>query len=321
MKIVLGPLMFTISLINYFIYSLFGYQSNLSYRIFRKTYIFTNGIFNDFVSFVLKSVNKAFTKSEINSLSSLIPSVLSETDSFTDSMNANGYYIFKSKVDNPILNTLSNELNAMPLISVKNGKNYDINKIDILPEGKSSRQKKDLLKSKSVLSFVFCKEFIYLAQTYLGSKPICNNFASWITKPSLDETMLNLGAQKFHFDMDKIKFIKFFIYLTDVDTKNGPHIYISSSHKKLPNSIKSDGRYDDKMISELYTKEEIVEIKGQRGTLIAVDTRGLHKGKPLEKNFRDIFQVEYSNSLFGRKYITQLEQVKKLNKIETAILK
>jgi hypothetical protein len=320
MKIVLGPLMFTISLINYCIYSLFGYQSNFSYRIFRKTYVFTNGIFNDFVSFVLKSFKKAFTKSEINSLNSLIPSVLSEKDSFTDSMDANGYYIFKSKVDHTILNNLSNELNAMPLISLKNGESYNINRIDMLPEGKSLRQKKDLLKSKPVLNFVFCKEFIYLAQTYLGSMPICNNLASWVTKPSLDENMLNLGAQKFHFDMDKIKFIKFFIYLTDVDTNNGPHIYISSSHKKLPNALQSDGRYDDKMISKIYKKEEIVEIKGQRGTLIAVDTRGLHKGKPLAKNYRDVLQVEYSNSLFGRKYITQLEQVDKLNKIETAIL-
>ena len=58
------------------------------------------------------------------------------------------------------------------------------------------------------------------------------------------------------------------------------------------------------MISKIYKKEEIVEIKGQRGTLIAVDTRGLHKGKPLKEKYRDIFQVEYSNSLFGRKYST-----------------
>jgi hypothetical protein len=321
MKIVLGPLMFAISLANYLIYSLFGYQSNLSYKVFRKTYIFTNGIFNDFISFILKVIKKGYSKNEIESLISLAPSILLETDQFIKSMDKKGYYIFNSKVEEATLNSLIYDLNDISLTSVKNNKTYYNQDIATLPEGKSFRQKKDLLQSKSVLNFIFCKEFIYLAQSYLGSKPICNNAASWITKPTLDETMLDVSAQKFHFDMDKIKFIKFFVYLTDVNSKNGPHIYVSSSHKRLPNSLKNDGRFDDETISNLYGLKKIIEIKGKKGTLIAVDTRGLHKGKPLKEKYRDIFQVEYSNSLFGRKYTTQIEEIEKFNNIERSILK
>ncbi|MBT4952015.1 MAG: hypothetical protein HON34_09450 [Pelagibacteraceae bacterium] len=321
MKIVLGPLMFVISLVNYFIYSLSGYQSNLSYRVFRKTYIFTNGIFNDFISFTLKVIKKGFSKNEIESLISIAPSILLETDQFIKSMDKKGYYIFNSRIKESTINNLISDLNNLSVTSVKDNKTYYTQDIEALPEGKSFRQKKDLLQSKSVLNFIFCKEFIYLAQMYLESKPICNNAASWITKPTLDEMMLDVSAQKFHFDMDKIKFIKFFIYLTDVDSKNGPHIYVSSSHKRLPNSLKNDGRFNDETISNLYGLEKIIEITGKKGTLIAVDTRGLHKGKPLTENYRDIFQVEYSNSLFGRKYSTQIEEIEKFNKIERSILK
>lgn len=321
MKFVLGPLMFIISMLNYIIYSLSGYQSNLSYRFFRKTYIHTNGRFNDFISFILKIFNKKFSKSQIESLVSSVPLIKLEEDLFIESMNKNGYYVFNSKIKGNFLNSLINDLENMSLISLKNDKMNNSKPIEKLPEGKSSRQKKDLLKSESVLKFVFSKELISLAQLYLGSKPICNNIASWITKPSLDDKMLNVSAQKFHFDMDKIKFIKFFIYLNDVDTDNGPHIYVSSSHKFLPNSINKDGRFEDKTISNLYGEDKIIEIVGKKGTLIAVDTRGLHKGKPLYKSYRDLFQVEFSNSLFGRRYVTEINEVRKLNEIEELILR
>ena len=112
------------------------------------------------------------------------------------------------------------------------------------------------------------------------------------------------AAQLYHFDMDRFKFIKFFFYLTDVDSSNGPHCYIRGSHKWLPDRLWKDGRIQDAEIFENFHKQDIVEITGKKGTIIAVDTRGLHKGKVLEKGERLIFQVEYANSLFGAEYNT-----------------
>ena len=66
--------------------------------------------------------------------------------------------------------------------------------------------------------------------------------------------------------------------------------------------MRRDGRIPDEEIVREYGQEAIVEITGKRGTLLAVDTRGFHKGKALESGDRLLFQVEYTNSLFGAPY-------------------
>ncbi len=48
-----------------------------------------------------------------------------------------------------------------------------------------------------------------------------------------------------------------------------------------------------------YAPERFVEITGPRGTIVVVDTRGFHKGKPLDAGDRLILQMEYADSLFG----------------------
>jgi hypothetical protein len=45
-----------------------------------------------------------------------------------------------------------------------------------------------------------------------------------------------------------------------------------------------------------------MEIIAPRGTLIAVDTSGLHKGKPVVAGHRLILQLEYTSALFGQGY-------------------
>jgi hypothetical protein len=99
--------------------------------------------------------------------------------------------------------------------------------------------------------------------------------------------------------MDRIKFLKFFFYLTDVDTTNGPHCFIRHSHQRKPQPLLRDGRIGDEEMQQYYPPEDIVEITGPAGSISAVDTRGFHKGKPLQKGHRLVLQLEYTTSLFG----------------------
>ena len=41
---------------------------------------------------------------------------------------------------------------------------------------------------------------------------------------------------------------------------------------------------------------------GKKGTILAVDTRGFHKGKDLTDSNRLLLQIEFSNSMFGQSY-------------------
>ena len=106
----------------------------------------------------------------------------------------------------------------------------------------------------------------------------------------------------YHFDLDRIKFMKFFFYLTDVDAETGPHCFVKSSHGKLPKAINRDGRFEDDEIEKIYGKDNLLELCGKRGSIMAVDTRGFHKGKDLTKDKRLLFQIQFTNSMFGQTY-------------------
>jgi len=166
---------------------------------------------------------------------------------------------------------------------------------------------KNFRNSETALDIVTDPNFLHIANNYLGAKPMLDLIVMWWSnsfknidiEESEKEILKDRSAQMFHFDMDRLKFLKFFIYLTDVDTDTGPHVYVRSSHNKIPPYIHKDGRYSDEHVNQ-HDKENIVEITGKAGSIIAVDTRGLHKGKELAHGERLIFQLEFTNSFFGK---------------------
>jgi hypothetical protein len=114
------------------------------------------------------------------------------------------------------------------------------------------------------------------------------------------------AAQYWHFDMDRIKWIKFFIYLTDVGPNNGPHSFMKGSHRTggIPEKLRMKGyaRLSDDEVESCYSNDSVVEFSTPRGTIIAEDTRGLHKGKVVLSGDRLLLQLQFSNSLFGGYY-------------------
>jgi ectoine hydroxylase-related dioxygenase (phytanoyl-CoA dioxygenase family) len=123
----------------------------------------------------------------------------------------------------------------------------------------------------------------------------------WHTKsPSPDKE----AAQYFHFDMERLRWIKFFFYLTDVNEESGPHIFVPNSHTDngLPFSLRSKGytRLEDSQVDKVFPRASWKVFTGPIGSMIVEDTRGLHKGKHVEKGDRLIFQLQFTSSLFGK---------------------
>jgi hypothetical protein len=143
-----------------------------------------------------------------------------------------------------------------------------------------------------------------VAEGYLGSTPNLSMLNLWWSaaygnKPGSD------AAQFFHFDFDPPpKWLLIFVYLTDVGTKNGPHVFVRGSHKAghpEGKKILRKGyvRIPDKEIEQSFGEENIVELTGKRGTVIAVDTRGFHKGKMLVEGHRLMAQLTFSFPVFA----------------------
>ena len=71
------------------------------------------------------------------------------------------------------------------------------------------------------------------------------------------------------------------------------------SHRRLPRDLRQDRRYGDDEVLRHYPADRVRTITGPRGLVFAADTRGLHKGAPLERGERLILQLQFSNSSFG----------------------
>ena len=146
---------------------------------------------------------------------------------------------------------------------------------------------------------------IGIAQAYLGAEPIADVIGMWWHTAFSDKPDSE-AAQFYHFDMDRIKWVKFFICLTDVATDNGPHFFVAGSHRTdgIPRDLLAKGyvRLDDDEVAPRYAPRDVIEFTAPRGTIIAEDTRGLHKGQHVRSGHRLMLQIQFSNSLFGPAY-------------------
>lgn len=137
-----------------------------------------------------------------------------------------------------------------------------------------------------------------IAARYLEQPVIQDQTALWwtTTQGAADSA---LNAWLFHQDRDRLSFLKFFVYLTDVGPENGPHTYIKGTHRSIPRALATDGRKDDELVERLGLGGSVVSLWGPSGTMMAVDTAGLHKGLPPQQGDRCVLQVEFATSLFG----------------------
>jgi hypothetical protein len=160
----------------------------------------------------------------------------------------------------------------------------------------------DLLSNAEVQLLLADDFFPAIAQDYLRAPPILDIVAMW-WHTSHSEQPDSEAAQFFHFDMDRPKWLKFFIYLTDVAPENGPHTFVAGSQRTggIPEHLLKKGyaRISDGEVSQSYDVRDVIEFAAPAGTIIAEDTRGLHKGKNVQHGDRLVLQLEFCNSLFG----------------------
>ena len=128
-----------------------------------------------------------------------------------------------------------------------------------------------------------------IAARYLGCRPTLSSLGvrwSFPTTKAADVT------QRFHRDPDDWRFLKLFVYLTDVTPNSGPHVYVKRSHRTAgqlrsrffaPEDLRSD-----------YGTESLEEITGPRGTTFIADTYGIHAGMIPQEAPRLILQAQYS---------------------------
>ena len=142
---------------------------------------------------------------------------------------------------------------------------------------------------------VLSNEILEIVSNYIGSNTISINSTYFISLPlDTDKYEKYENAQFFHWDNDFTKFLKLYIYLSDVDDLSGPHAYVAGSHKnkKLDHSLTR--LYSDKDIYSSYNDIKIFH--GKEGSFFFTDSYGIHKGMSPTKNYRIMLNIHFGNN-------------------------
>lgn len=164
-----------------------------------------------------------------------------------------------------------------------------------------------LIAEPEIQSLMADLSLISIAQAYLRCLPVLSIVTMWWSTSARYSAAAKAElAQMYHFDMDHVKWLKFFFYLTDVTPETGPHCFIGRSHRagNQPRALLRRGyvRLRDDELEPHYPAADRVEISGPAGTIFAADTRGFHKGITPRSGHRLMLQLEFCDSLFGGTY-------------------
>jgi len=102
-------------------------------------------------------------------------------------------------------------------------------------------------------------------------------------------------SQRWHRDPEDRSIIKTFLYLRDVDEKNGPFCYVPGTHtaSAFTQRIGVPNYPDDGVVEEKFPSNLRKVCTGKAGTLIFCDTTGFHKGGHPKAGTRFLFNAVY----------------------------
>ncbi len=155
----------------------------------------------------------------------------------------------------------------------------------------------DLRRDSMIAELARDPLLLNIASQYLNTKVTPINYCLWYTFPSAEPT--SESAQLFHYDLDTLRWLKVFIFLTDVDTHNGPHEYVEGSH--LPGAKPSEilrrnyARISDLEIDKYFAGRRRTLV-ARRGSVVLADTRCFHKGNNPTSGYRLVLQPIYAPS-------------------------
>ena len=222
-------------------------------------------------------------------------------------LNTDGYAILDTKFDPQIVQELATYFASAPCTLTSD------QEVNMEPEDrvvvdfenplavKYSVDTNTLLMNATVRKMLLDRGLLQIAQEYLGSTPIVDIVTAWYSFPSANPS--HEAAQLFHFDLDRVRWLKAFFLVTDQTIETGAHVYIPGTQRDGGISAdllaKGYARLEDPEVEAFYPKETWKSMVAPAGSILLEDTRGLHKGISLQRDHRLMLQFEYAQTLFG----------------------
>ncbi|OAF18671.1 hypothetical protein AXW67_03945 [Bradyrhizobium neotropicale] len=142
---------------------------------------------------------------------------------------------------------------------------------------------------------------LQIAQNYLGGEARVTATRLWWSFPSkkAKDHDLHLASQdRFHFDLDDWRMIKYFFYIEAVDENSGPHVYVVGSHRQrfLRHQFTLVVGHPSEEIERTYGRETIVKLTGPAGFGFVEDPFGFHMGSLAKRTPRLVLEISFGVS-------------------------
>jgi len=149
--------------------------------------------------------------------------------------------------------------------------------------------------------------FSSIASAYLGQPAVLMRTRLWWSFPAtrISDVDLHLAAQnRFHFDIDGWRTLKFFFYLTPTGEGAGPHQYIRASHRrrKLKHQFTPTTGRPTPQLQDFYKPEEFITITGQPGFGFVEDPFVFHTGTLCRDTPRLMLEIGFGVSAANPAY-------------------
>jgi hypothetical protein len=146
-----------------------------------------------------------------------------------------------------------------------------------------------------------------IASAYLGQPAILIRTRLWWSFPAerVTDGDLHLAAQnRFHFDIDGWRTLKFFFYLTPTDDGAGPHKYIlgSHQHRKLKHQFTAFTGRPTPQLEDFYPPDKFKTITGGAGFGFAEDPFVFHTGTLCRDTPRLMLEIGFGVSAANPAY-------------------
>jgi hypothetical protein len=144
-----------------------------------------------------------------------------------------------------------------------------------------------------------------VARQYLGAQAKLITTRIWWSFPTkaseADRSLASLD--KYHFDLDDWRMLKFFFYLVDVDENTGPHVYVKGSHNKrrMKHQLTLLVGHPAKEIVDYYGEDSPVTLTGKAGFGFVEDPFGFHMGTVAKSAPRLMMEVGFGVSKPSRR--------------------
>jgi ectoine hydroxylase-related dioxygenase (phytanoyl-CoA dioxygenase family) len=193
-------------------------------------------------------------------------------------------------MEKPVYNWVDAEFNGQEKTPL------DLRDVPIIKQTKLKYFDADIAQCADIIALANSDKILPLVSAYLGCKPTIVTMSSWWTKAGPDSSE-KFYDDMFHRDVDDYKFVKLFVYLSDVGPENGAHCFIRGSHNSK-NLTKRQILTDDD-INQKFDKNDILALSGKSGTGILEDTWGIHRALPCVKGERLLLHFLYGLTSFN----------------------